>query len=182
MAANLVLGYFLLSPNNDKQKVEAVKQELSDKDKQIKSLQDSISKLKGDVVNEKEKAVDAKEKAVDAKEKAVDAERAKTEAEKKAQEERAKAEAKQQNKPADVATARKDVIAILGKASKLPKAKDRESLRVDAINKLNKLMSIDSAHKSEYNWCVAELKKPITLKDNGRGQYTACINKLNAIK
>ena len=51
-----------------------------------------------------------------------------------------------------------------------------------AINKLNKLMSIDSAHKSEYNWCVAELKKPITLKDNGRGQYTACINKLNAIK
>ena len=43
-------------------------------------------------------------------------------------------------------------------------------------------MSIDSAHKSEYNWCVAELKKPITLKDNGRGQYTACINKLNAIK
>lgn len=183
MAANLVLGYFLLSPNNDKQKVEAVKQELSDKDKQIKSLQDSISKLKGDVVNEKEKAVDAKEKAVDAKEKAVDAERAKTEAEKKAQEERAKAEAKQpQSKPADVATARKDVIAILGKASKLPKAKDRESLRVDAINKLNKLMSIDSAHKSEYNWCVAELKKPITLKDNGRGQYTACINKLNAIK
>jgi serine/threonine protein phosphatase PrpC len=183
MAANLVLGYFLWSPK-DKQQTETTKQELAEKDKQIKTLTDSISKLRGDVVNEKEKAVDAKEKAADAKEKAADAkaeaaERAKAEAEKA----KADATAKQsESKPANVANARQDVIAILGKASKFPKAKDRESLRVDAINKLNNLTSMDAAHKSDYNWCITELKKPITLKDNGRGQYTACINKLKAIK
>lgn len=184
MAANLVLGYFLLSPNNDKQKVEAVKQELSDKDKQIKSLQDSISKLRGDVVNEKEKAVDAKEKAVDAKEKAVDAERAKTEAEKKAQEDKAKADAtakQSQGKPTDVATVRQDVIAILGKATKFPKAKDRENLRVDAINKLKKLVSIDPKHKTTYDYCITELNKPLAKRDDGRGQFKACIDKLKAI-
>ena len=157
---------------------------MAEKDKQIKTLTDSISKLRGDVVNEKEKAVDAKEKAADAKEKAADAkaeaaERAKAEAEKA----KADATAKQsESKPANVANARQDVIAILGKASKFQKAKDRESLRVDAINKLNNLTSMDAAHKSDYNWCITELKKPITLKDNGRGQYTACINKLKAIK
>lgn len=183
MAANLVLGYFLWSPK-DKQQTETTKQELAEKDKQIKTLTDSISKLRGDVVNEKEKAVDAKEMAADAKEKAADAkaeaaERAKAEAEKA----KADATAKQsESKPANVANARQDVIAILGKASKFPKAKDRESLRVDAINKLNNLTSMDAAHKSDYNWCITELKKPITLKDNGRGQYTACINKLKAIK
>lgn len=186
MLINFVLGYFLLAaPSNDKTQIEAIKQESTEKDNQIKTLQDSISKLRGDVVNEKEKAVNAKEKAVDAKEQAVDAERAKAEAEKKAQEDKAKAEAsakQQQSAPTNIANARQDVIVLLGKAAKFQKAKDRESLRIDAINKLNKLVSIDNAHKEAYNWCITELKKPITQKDNGRGQYTACINKLKAIK
>lgn len=183
MAANLVLGYFLWSPK-DKQQTETTKQELAEKDKQIKTLTDSISKLRGDVVNEKEKAVDAKEKAADAKEKAADAkaeaaERAKAEAEKA----KADATAKQsESKPANVANARQDVIAILGEATKYPKAKDRESLRVKAINKLKQLLSLDPTHKTAYEYCIGELSKEYAKRDNGRGQYTACINKLKAIK
>ena len=83
--------------------------------------------------------------------------------------------------PANVANALQDVIAILGKASKYPKAKDRESLRIDAINRLVNLMAMDSANKSTYSRCIMELKKPITLKDVGRSQYIACINILRAI-
>ena len=184
MAANLVLGYFLLSPK-DKQQTETTKQELEEKDKQIKTLTDSINTLKGAAADATIKAANATLEAAEQTKAAEQAKaKAKAESEKKAQEEKTKAEAtkQQENKPANVASARQNVIAILDKASKFPKAKDRESLRQDAINELNKLMSMDSAHKSVYDWCIKELKKPITLQDNGRGQYTYCINKLKAIK
>ena len=185
MMVNLVLGYFLLAPSNDKDKIEAVKEELTEKDKQITALQDSINALKGVAVEAKNEAADAKNQAADAKVQAADAERAKADAEKKAQEAKANADAaakQSQDKQTDVASARQEVIVILNQATKFQKAKEREGLRTQAISKLKNLLAKDPAHKVDYQWCIDELEKQITKEDRGRGQYPFIIKRIKSIK
>ena len=192
MAANLVLGYFLLAPNNDKQKVEAVKQELSDKDKQIKSLQDSISKLKGDVVEAKDKAADAKlenaetkEKA--AKEKQAQAEREKAEADKKKAEEADKqktAAANQGNgNTADIKKKVDHVILLLTKASKENEGQKKKELRASATKELRTLAQLDPKHKSTYDDVATKLTSSYAkLNGDPKNHYKILIQELNKIK
>ena len=169
MLINLVLGYFLLaSPSNDKAKIEAVKEDLAEKDKQIKTLQDSISKLNGDVVEAQRKAVDAKEQAVDAKEQAVDAKREKAEAEQKAKEEKTKTEAaakQPEGKPSTVPEIRDKVIAILTDASKIAKGKDRISYRDNAQSYLKTLIQKDAKNATVYREVYTFLNNSTSVKD-----------------
>ena len=191
MLINLVLGYFLLaSPSNDKAKIEAVKEDLAEKDKQIKTLQDSISKLNGDVVEAQRKAVDAKEQAVDAKEQAVDAKREKAEAEQKAKEEKTKTEAaakQPEGKPSTVPEIRDKVIAILTDASKIAKGKDRISYRDNAQSYLKTLIQKDAKIATVYREVYTFLNNSTSVKDEDKakkvkGHYDALIKKLKALK
>lgn len=191
MLINLVLGYFLLaSPSNDKAKIEAVKEDLAEKDKQIKTLQDSISKLNGDVVEAQRKAVDAKEQAVDAKEQAVDAKREKAEAEQKAKEEKTKTEAaakQPEGKPSTVPEIRDKVIAILTDASKIAKGKDRISYRDNAQSYLKTLIQKDAKNATVYREVYTFLNNSTSVKDEDKakkvkGHYDALIKKLKALK
>lgn len=191
MAANLVLGYFLWSPK-DKQQTETTKQELAEKDKQIKTLTDSISKLRGDVAEAKDKAADAKlenaantEKA--AKEKQAQVEREKAEAEQKAKEaEKAKAETpkQQQTDSSEIKKKVEHVITILSKAKVRNNDKEKERLRKLAIKELEELSKIDSnaQHKKVYNDVATKLNSSFA-KMNGdpKNHYKILIDNLNKL-
>ena len=192
MLINFVLGYFLLAaPSNDKAKIEAVKEDLADKDKQIKTLQDSISKLNGDVVEASKKAADATLEAAERTK--AEAEQKVKEAEQKAKEaEKAKADAtaaakQPQGKPSTVPEIRDKVIAILTDASKIAKGKDRISYRDNAQSYLKTLIQKDAKNASVYREVYTFLNNSTSVKDEDKakkvkGHYDALVKKLKALK
>lgn len=185
---NIILANKLSAPNEAEQKVKALTEELSDRDRQIEDLQAEVHKLNNDVAKSKQDAADAQMEVAEKMTKA--AEKAKAEAEQQAKE--AKAAAEKANAAAQAAQKatneilqlRKNVTTGLTKARDTKKGNDRRKTITGVVNTLNTLCAKDPRNKKAYLDIKDKLNSSISYSntDKATGHYNILIKKFSEIK
>lgn len=185
---NIILFKKLAAPNDVEQKVKALTEELSARDRQIEDLQIEINKLNTDVAKSKQAAADAKLEAAEEKTKA--AEKAKAEAEQQAKEakaaaERANVSAQEAKKAAnEILQLRKDVTFGLTKARDNKKGNTRKNTITNVVNSLNTLCKKDPKNRTIYQDIKEKLGSNVTYSnsDKATGHFNILIKKITDIK
>ena len=185
---NIILAKKMATPNDAEQKVEALTEEMSAKDKQINDLQAEINKLNTDVAKSKQAAADAKLEAAEEKTKA--AEKAKAEAEQQAREakaaaEKANASAQEAKKVAnEIIQLRKNVVYGLTKAKDTKKGNARRGILSNVVTSLNTLCAKDPKNKKNYEDIKDKLSSNLSYSnsDKATSHYNILIKKINEIK